>query len=281
MIEGGSSKEGNMEGAINAVTGLVKAVPVYQDVVQPAAREVGKALETVAKSVNIALAPVKGLVWGYEQLEEFIGTKVSEKLKNTPESEIVTPKPNVAGPALESLRYAGHEESLRDLYANLLAASMDAMTSSGTHPSFVEILKQLTPDEAKLLKYFTQIIPFPVLTLRREKTGKQKGGIDLIPYFTMLGELSGCESPSYTPTYLDNLSRLGLIEIPANYEYTAPNVYDILDNHLTVVNLKKTIEQEEDVKFISTRRGVKITPLGNQFISICVVNHLSKRSEKR
>ena len=59
-------KEVSVEGAINAITGLVKAVPVYDEVVQPAAKEVGKSLETVAKVVNVALAPLRMLVWGYE-----------------------------------------------------------------------------------------------------------------------------------------------------------------------------------------------------------------------
>lgn len=280
MTEEEKSKEGNIEGAINAVTGLAKAIPIYEDAVQPAAKEVGKTLETVAKTVNVALAPVKGLIWGYEQLEGFVSTKVAEKLKNTPEADIVTPKPNVAGPALESLRYAGHEDYLSDLYANLLAASMDTLTSASAHPSFVEILKQLTPDEAKLLKHFTHPIPFPILRIRREQTGAQKGGTDLIPYFSILGEQSGCENPNYTPAYLDNLSRLGLIQIPDIYKYTAPGVYNALENHPTVLNLKASIEQQKDAEIKITHRGVVITQLGKQFISVCVSDHLSKRPEK-
>jgi len=68
----------------------------------------------------------------------------------TPPDQIVVPKPNVAGPALEALRYTWHEETLSDLYANLLAASsMDKSTADGAHPAFVEIIRQLTPDEAK------------------------------------------------------------------------------------------------------------------------------------
>ena len=51
---------------IDAVTGVAKAVPVYQDVVQPAAQEIGTALQTVAKTVHVALAPVSALVWGWE-----------------------------------------------------------------------------------------------------------------------------------------------------------------------------------------------------------------------
>ena len=49
---------------VEAVSDLVKAVPIYQDTLQPAAKELGKALQTVAKSIHLALAPVAALVWG-------------------------------------------------------------------------------------------------------------------------------------------------------------------------------------------------------------------------
>ena len=95
MSDEENNTESNIDTTINAVTNLVKAVPIYQDAIQPAAKEVGKALATITKTVNVALAPVRGLVWGYEKIEDFVSTKVSEKLRNTPEKEIVTPKPNV------------------------------------------------------------------------------------------------------------------------------------------------------------------------------------------
>lgn len=49
---------GKTKDVIDAVTGLVRAVPIYDDLARPAAKQLGKALETVAKTVNMALAPV-------------------------------------------------------------------------------------------------------------------------------------------------------------------------------------------------------------------------------
>lgn len=93
----------------------MKAVPVYQDVVQPAAQEIGKVLKTLVMAVRVALSSASALVWGYEQIEDFVSTKVADRLKNVPPENIVTPKLNVAGPALESLRYTGHEPTLTHL----------------------------------------------------------------------------------------------------------------------------------------------------------------------
>ncbi|WP_230554804.1 hypothetical protein [Serratia plymuthica] len=63
----------------NAVAAVAKEVPIYQDALQPAAQEIGKALGTVAKLVNVVLAPVSAFVWGYDQIREFTATKVAQK----------------------------------------------------------------------------------------------------------------------------------------------------------------------------------------------------------
>ena len=155
MIE----KESNnhINNTINAVSGLVKEVPIYQDTIQPIAKEAGKALHTVGKVVNVALMPIRGLVWGFEQIEDFIQSKVEKKLEDVPIEEICTPDPSVAGPAIESLRYVGHNESLSELYANLIASAMDSKTAKTAHPSFVDIIKNMSSDEALVLDHLFKL----------------------------------------------------------------------------------------------------------------------------
>lgn len=267
------SEESKIRDVVDAVTGVAKAVPVYQDVIQPAAQEVGKALQTVAKTVHVALAPVSALVWGYDQIKDFVSSKVAERLKNVPPENIVTPTPNVAGPALESLRYTGHEDSLSDLYANLLAASMDKATATGAHPAFVEIIRQLTPDEAKLVSLFLREMPFPLLNVRweyKERTEGKKGGKDVLVNFSLLGEAAGCEFNHLVPAYIDNLCRLGLAQIPSMWSYTAPGVYEPLEQSQVVMAVKAEIERDLELAARVERRGLRITQLGRQFANVCV-----------
>lgn len=267
-------EESTTRDVVDAVTGVAKAVPVYQDIVQPAAQEFGKALQTVAKTVHIALAPVSALVWGYDQVKEFVSTKVADRLKNVPPENIVTPKPNVAGPVLESLRYTGHEPSLSDLYANLLAASMDKSTAHGAHPAFVEIIKQLTPDEAKLVGLFVHDMALPLLNVRWEyknPTPEKTGGKDVLVNFSQLGAIAQCEFPQLTPTYIDNLCRLGLAEIPAMRQYTEKGVYDHLENAPEVQQQKSQIEQNPEHKCTIEQKMLRVTELGKQFARICVL----------
>ena len=272
------AEENKIRDVVDAVTGVARAVPVYQDVVQPAAQELGIALQTVARSVHIALAPVSALVWGYDQIKDFVSTKVAERLKNVPPENIVTPKPNVAGPALESLRYTGHEEALSDMYANLLAASMDKATAEGAHPAFVEIIRQLTPDEAKLVSLFLKEMPFPLLNVRWEykaKSESKMGGKDFLVNFSLLGEAAGCEFNNLVPTYIDNLCRLGLAEVPPMWAYTSPGVYDPLENSPLVKAVKEAIEQDIECDAVVERRGLRVTELGKQFVQICVQKTLN------
>jgi hypothetical protein len=267
------SEENKVRDVVDAVTGVAKAIPVYQDIAQPAAQEVGKALQTVAKTVHIALAPVSALVWGYDQIKDFVSSKVADRLKNVPPENIVSPKPNVAGPALESLRYTGHEETLSDMYANLLAASMDKATAEGAHPAFVEIIKQLTPDEAKLVGLFLSEMPFTLVDVRWEfkaQTEERMGGKEVLVNFSHLGDLAGCEFKHLVPAYIDNLCRLGLAEIPSMFVYMSPGVYDPLEKSPVVERLKQQIELNPELKATIKRKGLRVTELGKQFAGICV-----------
>ena len=276
------SEEGEVQGAIRAVTDLVKAVPVYEDALQPAAKELGKALQVVAKSVHIALAPVSALVWGYEQIRDFVSTKVAERLKDVPIEEIASPKANVAGPLLEALRYAGNEPGLSDLFANLLASSMDKRTAAGAHPAFVEIIRQLTADEAKLVALFQPNYNFPLLNVEWRFKPNQNGltgGSTLLTNFSHLGKRAGCEYPHLVPTYIDNLCRLGLVEIPVHTHYTAQGIYDELESDPEVVAIKKSIERDP-VRDCVLRRGLLlVTNMGQQFAEVCVLDRQSSRAQ--
>lgn len=267
--------ESKTKDVVDAVTSLVQAIPIYQDVAQPAAREIGKALGTVAKTVNVALAPVAALVWGYDQFATFISGKVTDRLKDVPPEDIITPKPNVAGPAMEALRYTGHEESLSDMYANLLASAMDRTTAMDAHPAFVEIIKQLTPDEAKILNLFIEQRVHPIINLRAEKTNGG-GGADRVIHYSHLWKMCGMPNSKSVPAYLDNLCRLGLFNIPADYSITVPGFYTELENDPAILKIKENIDAEPEVKCTIDQLYVKTTHLGNQFIEACIKHKSGK-----
>ncbi|GEC71959.1 protein of unknown function [Flavobacterium flevense] len=257
------NKETNVNSTINAVAGLVAAIPVYQDAVQPAAKQIGSALETVTKTVNIALAPIKFLVWGYETIEGFISIKVTEKLKNVPPENIVSPPTSVAGPAIEALRFCGEENEVRELYANLLAAAMDSSTQDLVHPGYVEILKNLCSDEALLLQSFLDKKSYPLLNIRAEF---DNGGTKMIyNNYSHFDRITKLKNKKLTPTYIDNLNRLGITTIPEDVWLHDEGIYKPLENDKSMAVFKKGIENF-NAKMKLEKRYIKLTNFGKHFV---------------
>ena len=61
--------------------GINKLLPeIYHDMLQPAAREVGDGLATIAKTVKMALAPLEAGIWGYEQIKDWLSVRVTSIL---------------------------------------------------------------------------------------------------------------------------------------------------------------------------------------------------------
>jgi len=273
-MEDETSKDSNVKSTVEAVTGLVKAIPVYQDTVQPAAQQIGKSLETITKTVNIALAPIKALVWGYEQIEGFITKHVSEKLKNVPQENIITPPPQIAGPAIEALRFSGHDETLRELYANLVATSMNKITTSKAHPGYVDIIKNITPDEARLLKVFATETSIPLVDVKAlaPVSNSDKGFIIALPNFSKLMSDGFLENPQMFSTYINNLCRLGLLQIPHGLEFSDSSFYNELENHALLDSLKEKIKASNRSEIEFVRKVVEITSYGKQFLENVVVD---------
>jgi hypothetical protein len=264
-MEENDKKDSNINATIQAVTGLVTAIPVYQDTLQPAAKQIGSTLETVTKAVNIVLFPIRGLVWGYEQIESFVTKSVSEKLKNVPEENIVTPPPSIAGPVFEALRFSGEDIDLRELYTNLLASAMDNSTQYLVHPGYVEILKNLCSDEAKLLQVFTEKAIFPLINII-QIIPETSGELIVMNNFSHFRNLADFKRPDLIPSYLDNICRLGLTEIPEDLYLSSPNTYDELENDELIIIAEKAIEANGNTMKIS-KKVIRITNYGKLFIN--------------
>ena len=174
---------------------------------------------------------------------------------------------------LESLRYTGHEESLSDLYANLLATSIDSATAQNAHPAFVEIVRNMSPDEARIMRLFSARNSYPVVSLRAViKQKPELGGIDMMTNYSHIGKEAGCDHPMLTHNYLDNLCRLGILAIPALATLTAEGMYDSLENDDLIVSRSKQIEELYEDREVNIVRGyVHLTNLGRLFISACVI----------
>lgn len=254
--------ESGVADKINVVADLVKVVPVYQDLVQPGAKQVGEALEKVGLAVNAALIPLGGLVWGMEKIQAVIMEKVPERMKNISLENIQQPDPAVAGPTLESLRFTAEKKLIRDLYIGLLATSMDKETEEKAHPSFVEIIKQLSSDEAKLLSYIIELPRFPdICSVYVESSWAwgQKVYSEVEKQFVEICKDANITYPKLASSYLDNFRRLHILEFREEIS-------------------SKVIQERQGNEEIETNHSeyISVTDLGLQFLDACIEKDLSQ-----
>ena len=167
---------GKMETGVNKLlegTGeAIKTVPeLYDDGLKPAVQESGKTLSLLPKTINAALVPLRK--WIAEREYSLAETEklLEIKLRNIDHNKIVTPEAYVAVPALQAISYSMDSEELRNMYANLLAKAMNVDEKDKVHPAFVELIKQMAPQEALILDgiFKAPLTPLIDLSVRTDK----------------------------------------------------------------------------------------------------------------
>jgi hypothetical protein len=166
--------------------------------------------------------------------------------------------------------------TMRERYLNLLAASIDGSRADRVHPAFLEVLRQMTPDEARLVSLFQHDGPFPVVTVQaRHKYG---GSVATeLRNFSLLGEAAGCEHPERAPLYIDNLCRLGVTELRPTRVSDDTRVFRAVEEHPQVAAAMARVGKRspelpgssDGVVADVQRKGLYVTAFGRQFYEAC------------
>lgn len=242
---------------------IIKVAPkVYDDGLKPAVSESGKTLALIPKAINAALVPLR--IWIDKKEYNYEKTKLllQQKLNNVDPSKIVTPEGYVAVPALQALQYSMDSDELRNMYANLIAKAMNEDTKENVHPTFVEIIKQMSPVDAMV---FENIYQMPVTPLINLKVAKEKRGYNNYVY-----NLSWIEQYSYeqVAVSINNLMRLGLIDIPYDKHYVEDNTYELVRNTSHYKEKKVLLEKKGRVE--EEKNIIHVPELAKSFYEICV-----------
>lgn len=243
---------------VAAVSDLVKAAADSPEG-KAAAKNLGQTAVTVTKLVNNVLLPVAAVNYACDRFREYFQNKfaadLAEKTANIPPEHVIEPKASVAGPALQGLAFAHEEPQLKDLYLELLASAMDGRRAATAHPAFVEILKQLTSEEARLLRVpITAQGMLPSAQIYAIEKGT--GGISLL--FNHVGYTKAPDGSlvdiESLPAMVDNWARLGLVEV--NYLVSAVDVdgadpYHWIQQHPAYLKaVAKVHEQGHGIKVV-------------------------------
>jgi hypothetical protein len=257
-----------IDGVVNATAEIVKAVPVYQDAVQPVAKEMGRALGTLGGVINMALAPLSAMVYGYETIKQELTSRLEKRLVHTLPENIIAPKLQVVGPLLDKYKYVHDNEELSSMFVNLLSNAMDKDQVQKAHPSFVNVISELSPDEARLIKIISTQKLLPKIDINiKTKVNEKEGYLGFLQNFTLLFVDARLQYPDLTPSYLSNLERLMIIKCSSGSlqdSYVAEEVYRPLEEHEKIQAILGM--SKEDRKFEITKGTIQITDFGKLFI---------------
>ena len=228
---------------------------------------------------------------------EKLASKIEKILHGVKQEDLQPPPPTIAAQA--SLQYAllgdsDEAEILRDMFARLLAASMNKRESANVHPSFVSLISQLTSDEALLLKsivhpsYASPIIEVRVPTnrsndgslVRVEILEAEDLSVDDILDVNLVIRYSGSFLQERMVTsfghgigidenrmeqYLSNLQRLGILDVSFESHPTESE-----EEYLRLAS-RVLKERRDKYRRIAERGAISMTPLGKQFLESCVM----------
>lgn len=222
----------------NAALGVVKElILIAKDDpdTKSAAKNIASIANIVTGTLQRAVIPLAAINYGIDKFANYMKTKfqddmASRTLKISPEN-VIDPKAFIAGPVLQGLVYTHDIDSLKDMYLNLLASAMNSNTANEAHPSYVEIIKQLTGEEAKLLKIFLADDRLPVAKLRLIVNDRNEY-IDIANHIVNLND-SNTDSAitiKMMPAYIENWIRLGLIEVDYTAHQADEKAYDWVKN---------------------------------------------------
>jgi Abortive infection alpha len=146
-------------------------------------------------------------------------------------------------------------ESLKRRGYELLERSSELTEQGETHPAYVRILEELSPDEARILRLLATEGPQPAVDIRTWRP-LDLGSTVVAPGLSMIAEHAGCRHPARLPAYLSNLFRLGLIWFSRD-KLPDPGPYQLLEAQPDVVDAVRATGRVRIV-----RRSIHLTPFG-------------------
>lgn len=194
--------------------------------------------------------------------------ELDDSIKQIPPEKMTEPSIQITAQALENSKYCVGEDELRQMFTSLISNSMNTDFSNDVHPSFAEILKQMSSLDAEMVRLF-------------KKTDNISTGLPVCQYcfnlddpssFSPLPDHIFLELPDVDfrlcSRSLSSLSRLGIVSISYSRRLTAPNTYEKFSTHPFYLDLKEHLPAP--ITLSITKGSVALTPLGLSFVKVCI-----------
>lgn len=274
------SGEGGGKEALENVNTSVEVLKTIMSIagespeLKDAGTNIAKTAKTVTGLINNCLLPIAAVNFAFEKgrvyFEEKFSNDISQATKDIPEDNLIEPPASIAAPVLEGLGFSHEEPNLKELYLSLLASAMDGRTPNLAHPSFAEIIRQLSSMEAGLLVELLKArqLHFPVANLD-QIFPDNRGELPRYQHLFNLRNVpdhSAAEMPDF-PSMLENWQRLGLIRIDYSKHITDETEYSWVESRPEYSALLKELGTEQ----LKIQKGIIVkTAFGSKFAQAVV-----------
>jgi len=203
----------------------------------------------------------------------------NEKIEAIPKENLIKPRKEIITPIMNDLPIYGSNEEIRSMYSNLLASAMDKNLFSSTRPSFVQMIKEMSPIDAVIFKSLNNSGAAANIVLMSDDKGQYLAGFQNVLILP---------KSSYTleeiAASIDNLTRLNLVHFDetaiAGFDYLkfnkTPEFFEA-EKMLTDFQdeLRNEPKRNKDKRMYlkgsvqAQPKSYKLTTLGKNFKDIC------------
>lgn len=237
---------------------------IYGDLAKPGVTQVGNALGTVIGLLNTCLSPIKYLNERTELNRQNNLSELAKRFNQIPLNDIVEAAPEIAVPIAEKLVYIS-DETLRTMYIELLAKASTKNFIQHAHPSFINIINNLSPDEANLIKLFFDKDTIPFISYKSVNQDDDSYHfvdelvISIPPSVSLI-------YPNNKNAYLHNLESLGLIKIITSRHLNNVELYQPLINEFETSKSQYDLNNQDKNRILEFEKGgIQVTELGRMF----------------
>lgn len=273
--------EPNVE--IKAEANLTEPIKqVTERVVLPPTAEVSKG---ITKLLSVVTTFIDNVTYKYIANSEMKKKKFLEELEkkynSIPEESLKEPNINILGNVMDSLKYNLDEDYLVEMYTNILISDMDSRTKNKCHICFVEILKQLSKNDLEVLKGIYMMknissIPFGKLNIVDSNDKPLNYEIHNPMYIAKIDNYIINDYNAFLKS-IENLNRLGLIEISYTKYFTDKSIYDSLIQKIlpTCTSILNDLRRDNPEATIGCEKAIlTINNLGYDLMQICLRDNI-------
>ena len=273
--------EPNVE--IKAEANLTEPIKqVTERIVLPPTAEVSKG---ITKLLSVVTTFIDNVTYKYIANSEMKKKKFLEELEkkynSIPEESLKEPNINILGNVMDSLKYNLDEDYLVEMYTNILISDMDSRTKNKCHICFVEILKQLSKNDLEVLKGIYMMknissIPFGKLNIVDSNDKPLNYEIHNPMYIAKIDNYIINDYNAFSKS-IENLNRIGLIEISYTKYFTDKSIYDSLIQKIlpTCTSILNDLRRDNPEATIGCEKAIlTINNLGYDLMQICLRDNI-------